>query len=66
MYLLCYNALRVLHRTWTGTCRRRATMCPSSRHDRAVLEAAVEGTRAWTALGHREMPKKVPTRVPNS
>ena len=30
----------------------------ASRHGRAVPAAAVEGTRAWTALGHREVPKK--------
>ena len=46
MYLLCSNALRDSHRVLTGTWRRRVTMCPSSRHGRAVSEAAVEGTRA--------------------
>ena len=54
-------ALRVSHRTWTGTRRRRTTVSPSSRHGRAVSQAAVAGTRAWTAVGHREVPKKVPT-----
>ena len=28
-------------------------------HGRAVSEAAVEGTRAWTAVGHREVQKEV-------
>ena len=28
---------------------------PSSRLGRALTEAAMEGTRAWTALGHREV-----------
>ena len=46
MYLLCWNASRVLHRTWKGTRRRRGTVCPSSRHGRGVSEAAVKGTRA--------------------
>ena len=46
MYLLCSNALRDMLRTWMGTRRRCATVCPSSRHGRAVPEAAVEGTRA--------------------
>ena len=46
VYRLCFNALRVLHRTWTGSWRRRATMTPSSRHGHAMPEAAVEGTRA--------------------
>ena len=32
MYLLSLNALRVLHRTWTGPWRRRATRDPSGRH----------------------------------
>jgi hypothetical protein len=61
MYLLSSNASRASHRTWTGTRRRCATVSPSGRHRSAVPEAAVEGTRAWTALGHREVPKKVPT-----
>ena len=50
MYLLCWNASRVLHRTWSwmamGTSRRRVCWFPSSRHGCAVTEAAVEGTRA--------------------
>ena len=46
------NALRVSHRTWTGTRTRRVCQFPSGRHGRAVSEAAVAGT--WTALGHRE------------
>ena len=44
-----------------GARTRRVCEHPSSRHGGAVSEAAVEGTRAWTALGHREVPKKVPT-----
>ena len=31
MYLLCWNASRVLHRTWMGTSRRRVCWFPSSR-----------------------------------
>ena len=61
MYRLCSNASRVSHRTWMGARTRRVCEHPSSRHGGAVSEAAVEGTRAWTALGHREVPKKVPT-----
>ena len=53
MYLPRSNALRVLHRVWMGARTRRVCEHPSSRHGRAVSEAAVEGTRAWTALGHR-------------
>ena len=41
MYLLTPNALRVLHRTKTGTWRRRATMCPSGRHGRAISSSSV-------------------------
>ena len=40
------NALRDMLRTWMGTRRRYATVSPSTRHGRAVPEAAVEGTRA--------------------
>ena len=61
MYRLCSNASRVSHRTWMGARTRRVCEHMSSRHGGAVSEAAVEGTRAWTALGHREVPKKVPT-----
>ena len=41
MYLLCWNASRVLHRTWMGTSRRRVCWFPSGRHGCAVTEAAV-------------------------
>ena len=57
MYLLSSNASRVSHRVLTGSRRRCVCVTPSSRHGRGVPEAAVEGTRAWTALGHREVPK---------
>ena len=59
MYRLCSNASHVSHRTWTGPRRRCVTKDPSGRHRCAVPEAAVEGytRRAWTALGHREVPK---------
>ena len=66
MYRLCSNASRVLHRIWMGARTRRVCEHPSSRHGRAVSEAAVEGTRAWTALGHREVPKGVPTGPPST
>ena len=66
MYRLCSNASRVSHRTWMGARTRRVCEHPSSRHGGAVSEAAVEGTRAWTALGHREVPKKVPTAPLNT
>ena len=46
MYLLCWNASRVLHRVLTGSRRRRVCVTPSGRHGCAVAEAAVEGTRA--------------------
>ena len=59
MYLLSENALRVLHRVLTGPWRRRVRRDPSSQHGRAVTESTVEGTRAWTALGHREVQKEV-------
>jgi len=60
MYLPRSNALRVSHRTWTGPRTRRVCWGRSRRHGRAVSEAAVPGTRAWTAVGHREVPQKVP------
>ena len=41
--------------TQTRRQQRRATLAPT-RHGFAVTEAAVDGTRAWTALGHREGP----------
>ena len=63
-YLPRSNALRVSHRVLMGPWRRRATRVPSRRHGRAVLEVAVEGTRAQAVSGHREVPKKVPTRPP--
>ena len=36
MYLLWFNALRALNRTWMGTKRRCATMSPSNRHATVV------------------------------
>ena len=56
MYLLTSNASRVSNRVWMGTRRRRVSVCPSGWHGRAVAEAAMKGTRAWTALDHRERP----------
>lgn len=56
MYLLCFNALRDSIRVWMGRCAHCVRTYPSSRHGHALPEAAVEGTRAWTALGHRETP----------
>ena len=61
MYLPRSNAQRDSNRTKTGTWSRCASMSPSGRHGRAVSEAAVGGTRAWTALGHREVRISVPT-----
>ena len=49
MYLLCQNASRDSHRVLTGPWRRRVRRDPSSRHSRALPEAAGKGTRAWTA-----------------
>ena len=46
MYLLCSNALRVLHRVLTGPWRRPVSRVPSSRLGGAVSEAAANGTRA--------------------
>ena len=57
MYLLCSNASRISHRVLTGSRRQRVCVTPSSRHGCAVPEAAAKGTRAWTALGHREVTK---------
>ena len=56
MYRFCSNASRVSHRIFTHTRTRRVCEYGSNRHGRAVAEAAVEGTRAWTALGRREVP----------
>ena len=44
MYLLWFNALRVLHRIWTGPWRRRVSRDPSNPHGRAVPQAASSGT----------------------
>ena len=49
MYLPRSNASRDSIRVWMGTWPRCATMSPSSRHSRALPEAAGKGTRAWTA-----------------
>ena len=57
MYRLCSNASRDLHRVFAGPQPRRVGQDPRSGHGRAMAEAAVEGTRAWTALGHRERRK---------
>ena len=57
MYLLCSNGLRDLLRTWMGARRRCATVRPSSRHGRAVSEAAMAGIRALTSRGRPERPK---------
>ena len=45
MYLPRSDALRDSIRVWMGTWPRCATMSPSSRHGRAVPEAAMGGTR---------------------
>jgi len=61
MGLLCSNASRDSIRVFAGRCVQCVRTYPSSRLGRALTEAAMEGTRAWTALGHREVPRKVPT-----
>ena len=53
MYRLCSNASCVSHRVFSATGRRRAAMSPSRRHWCALAEAAVDGTRVQSALGHR-------------
>ena len=57
MYRLCSNASRVLHRVFVGRFCTRYRIYPSDRHGCAVSEAAVDGTRGWTAFGHLERPK---------
>ena len=57
MYRLCSNASCVTHRVLTGRCAQCVRTYPSSRHGRALAEAAVDGTRVQSALGHREGPK---------
>ena len=57
MYLPSSGASSDSIRVWMGPWRRRVRRDPSIRHGRTVSEAAVGGTRAWTALGHREVPK---------
>ena len=57
MYLLWFNALRVLHRTWTGPWRRRVGRDPSSRHGRAVPQAASSGTGVQSVARHLEVRK---------
>ena len=49
------NALRVSHRTWTGTRTRRVCELPSGRHGRAVSEAAGSSPR-WLCLGISTVP----------
>ena len=57
MYLLCSSALRDSHRVLMGTWRQRVSMYPSSRHGRAVAEAAVGGGGLHTeARGLRKQP----------
>ena len=52
MYLLCSNASRVLHRTWTGARTRHVCEHPSSRHGHAVPQPAAKGTRGSDGRGH--------------
>ena len=58
MYLLCQNASRDSHRVLTGPWRRRVRRDPSSRHGRALAEAAMDGTRVQSAPRHRKGPEK--------
>ena len=62
MYLLWFNASRVSYRVLTGACARRVCRRPSSRHGRAVPEAAAEGTCVQSvgrrAASHREVPDR--------
>ena len=55
-YLPRSSASRDSSRIKTGSWRRRVAMTPSSRHGRAVSEAAGKGTGAWTARRHLEGP----------
>ena len=71
MYLLCFNALRVMHiayRTWMGARRRRRCACvrPSSRHGHAVSEAAGKGTRALGVSTPSRVARFVPVAPPTS
>ena len=56
MYLLCFNASRVLHRVLTGRCAQCVRTYPSNRLGRALPHAAMEGTRVQSAPRHREAP----------
>ena len=64
MYLLWFNASRVSYRVLTGPWRRRVRRDPSSRHGRAVTEAAVAGTARESVSVHREVPKWRTYRTP--
>ena len=64
MYRLSSSASCFSYRVFTGTWRRHAPRCPSSRRGRAVPEAASGGTGAKSVARHREVPNFVPTRPP--
>ena len=64
MYPLSSNASRDSIRVLTGIEPRSVAQYPSGRHGCALAEAAVGGTRAWTALGHGEVPKSTTYRTP--
>ena len=60
MYLFCSSASRVRRRVFWGRFCTRHRIYRSDLRGHAVAEAAVAVPRAWTALGHREVRKKVP------
>ena len=59
-YLFCSSASRVRRRVFWGRFCTRHRIYRSDLRGHAVAEAAVAVPRAWTALGHREVRKKVP------
>ena len=64
MYLLCFNALRVLHRTKTGPCARRVRRDPSNPHGQATSETAATGTCVRIVARASRGSEKVPTGPP--
>ena len=54
MYLLCFNALSVLHQTLSGRFCTLYRIYPCDRHGRTVPRQASKGTRACTSRGRRK------------
>ena len=54
MYLLCFNALRVLHRIKTGRRRRSVSVYPSNWLGHTMTQPTYRGTCAQDGAGRLE------------